>query len=189
LLKTLKDALTAKNLPKVITSPYQVIFGGQFSDYYLAQPYYVFYPTSKSPGKTDLSKEIAKKYPKEKEIDWFDALNNYEERYIGEPYTEQFSIPVKWEFDYHHTDNEMPVFTTEEEIKTWIKQDEALMTEINKYNISIDKFRWRASVKNSTLIIRGRTTGLCVLKPLVRPYGELQHIKPDTSNKRLYAMK
>ena len=189
LLKTLKDAFSAKNLPKVVASPYHTIFGGKFSNHYLAQPYYVFYPTSKSPGKTDLSKEIAKKYPEEKDINWYDALNNEEERYVGEAYTKQFSIPIKWEFGYHNTDDEMPIFTMQEEVMDWIEQQPELMVELNKYNISVDKFRWNWSVKNSTLTIRGRTTGLLVLKPLIKPYGDLKHIEPDTSNKRLYAMK
>ncbi len=189
LLKTLKDAFSAKHLPKVVASPYHTIFGGKFSNHYLAQPYYVFYPTSKSPGKTDLSKEIAKKYPEEKDINWYDALNNEEERYVGEAYTKQFSIPVKWEFGYHNTDDEMPIFTMQEEVMDWIEQQPELMVELNKYNIPVDKFRWNWSVKNSTLTIRGRTTGLVVLKPLIKPYGDLKHIEPDTNNKRLYAMK
>ncbi|MCL7753162.1 hypothetical protein [Polaribacter sp. Z022] len=189
LLKTLKDAFSAQSLPKVIASPYFTIFGGEFSNHYLAQPYYVFYPTANSPGKTDLSKEIAKKYPQEKDIDWFEALHNEEERYVGEAYTEQFSIPIKWEFGYHHTDDEMPTFSSSEEVMDWIEQHEELMVEINQYNIPLEKFRWKWSTKNSTLIIRGRTTGLVVLKPLIKPYGDLKHIEPDTNNKRLYAMK
>ena len=189
LLKTLKDAFSAKKLPKVVASPYHTIFGGKFSNHYLAQPYYVFYPTANSPGKIDLAKEISRKYPEEKDIDWYDALNNDEERYVGEAYTTQFSIPIKWEFDFHHTDNEMPIFTMKEEVMDWIEQHDELMVELNKYNIPIEKYRWNWSVKNSTLIIRGRTTGLVVLKPLIKPYGDLEHIQPDTSNKRLYAMK
>lgn len=189
LLKTLKDAFYTKNNPKVVASPYHTIFGGRFSNHYLAQPYYVFYPTSYSPGKMDLSKEIARKYPEENDIDWYDALNNEEERYVGEPYTTQFSIPIKWEFDYYNTDNEMPKFKSVDELKDWIETQEDLMYDIEKYNVSIDKFRWNWSVKASKLVIRGRTTGLCVLKPLVKPYGELEHVKPDTSNKRLYALK
>ena len=189
LLKTLKDAFSAKKLPKVIASPYHTIFGGKFSNHFLAKPYYVFYPTAHSPGKTDLSKEIAKKYPEEKDIDWFETLYNEEERYVGEAYTTQFSIPIKWEFGYHNTDEEMPIFTSQEEVMDWIEQQDELMVELNKYNIAIDKFRWNWSVKNSTLVIRGRTTGLCILKPLIKPYGDLKHVEPDTSNKRLYAMK
>lgn len=189
LLETLKDAFSAKKLPKVIASPYHTVFGGKFSNHYLAQPFYVFYPTANSPGKMDLSKEIAKIYPQEKDIDWFDALNNEEERYVGEAYTTKFSIPVKWEFDYHNTDDKMPIFTSKEELMDWIEQHEELMIEINKYKIPLDKFRWNWNVKNSTLVIRGRTSALCVLKPLIKPYGDLKHIEPDTSNKRLYAMK
>lgn len=189
LLKTIKDAFHTKENPKVVASPYHTIFGGKFSNHYLAQPYYVFYPTANSPGITDLSKEIARKYPEETEIDWFDALNNEEERYVGEAYTTQFTIPVKWEFDYYNTDNEMPNFKMAEEVMDWIEQDEILLAELNKYKIPVDKFRWNWSVKGNKLVIRGRTTGLCVLKPLIRPYGDLKHIEPDTSNKRLYAMK
>lgn len=189
LMKTLKDAFSTKNLPKVIASPYYTIFGGEFANHYLAKPYYVFYPTANSPGKVDLSKEIARKYPNEIDIDWYEALNNEEERYVGEPFTKQFSIPIKWEFDFHHTDDKMPIFTTKEEVMDWIEQKEELMVALNKYNIPVEKYRWNWSTKNSTLIIRGRTTGLVVLKPLIKPYGDLQHIEPDTSNKRLYAMK
>ncbi|WP_299667585.1 hypothetical protein [uncultured Polaribacter sp.] len=188
LLSTLKDAFHAKKNPKVVASPYHTIFGGQFSNHYLAQPYYVFYPTAYSPGKVDLSKEIARKYPKEKDIDWYDALNNEKERYVGEAYTTQFTIPVKWEFNYQDSDNEMPKFTIVEEVMDWIEQQDELLAALEKLNISVDKFRWNWSIKGSKLVIRGRTTGLCVLKPLIRPYGDLKHIKPDTNNKRLYAM-
>lgn len=189
LIKTLKDAFHAGENPKVLASPYHTIFGGKFSEHYLAQPYYVFYPTAQSPGKTDLSKEIAKKYPEEKNIDWYDALNNEEERYVGEAYTTQFDIPIKWEFDYHNSDDELPNFTNKYEVMDWIEAHDELLSELNKFNIPVDKFRWNWSVKGSKLVIRGRTTGLCVLKPLIKPYGDLKHIEPDTSNKRLYAMK
>jgi hypothetical protein len=189
LLKALKDAFSTPISPKVIASPYYTIFSGKLSNYYLAQPYYVFYPTANSPGKIDLSKEIAQKYPEEKDINWYDALNNEEERYVGEAYTKQFSIPIKWEFGFHNTDNEMPTLTSQEEVMDWIEQHDELMEEMNKHNIPLEKYRWNWSTKNSSLIIRGRTTGLVVLKPLIKPYGDLKHIEPDTNNKRLYAMK
>ncbi|WP_439128240.1 hypothetical protein [Polaribacter sp.] len=189
LIKTLKDAFHAPENPKVIASPYHTIFGGKFADHYLAQPYYVFYPTAYSPGKMDLSKEIAKKYPEEKDIDWYDALNNEEERYVGEPYTTQFSIPIKWEFDFFNTDNQMPKFTMPEDVMDWIETQDELLAEFNKYDIPLEKFRWTWNVKGSTLTIKGRTTGLCVLKPLIKPYGDLEHVEPDTTNRRLYAMK
>ena len=189
LMNTLKDVFVAEEVPNVIASPFYNIFGGEFKKHYLAQPYYVFYPTAHSPGKVDLSKEIAKKYANEKDINWFAALNNKKERYIGEPYTVQYNVPVKWEIDYTNSDNEIPTFTSQEAIMDWIEAEEDLNSELIEMGIIVDKFRWSWKVKNSKLTIKGKTTVLCVLKPLIKPYGDLEHIEPDTKNKRLYAMK
>ena len=189
LMKTLKDAFVAEEVPNVIASSYATVFGGKFSNHYLAEPFYICYPTANSPGKMDLSKEIKKKYSEEREIDWFKALKNYEERYIGEAYTTQFNIPIEWTFDYHNTDEARPTFTSQEEVMDWIDQQEDLVVELEKLKIPVDKFRWQWKVKNSLLILKGKTTVLCVLKPLIKPYGDLKHIEPDTNNKRLYAIK
>jgi len=129
---------------------------------------------------------LQKKYPGEKDIDWFEALNNEEERFVGEAYTTQFTIPVKFVLDYHNSDEEVPNFENQEEVMDFIEQE--LYLEIEKLEIPLEKFRWMYVVKNSKLTITGKTTGLVVLKPLIKPYGELQHIAPDTNNKRLYAM-
>lgn len=188
LMSTFKDAFFANELPNVVASPYYSIFNGEFSKHYLAKAYHVFYPTAQSPGKVDLSKEIARKYAIEKDIDWYDALNNEEERYVGEAYTTKFAIPVKFEFNYHNSDEEMPNFEIQEEVMDFIEQQEDVFADLKKLNIPLEKFRWTWKIKNSTLIIKGNTTGLTVLKPLIKPYGELQHIAPDTKNKRLYAM-
>jgi hypothetical protein len=188
-MKTLKDAFVGKEVPSVLASPYYTIFGGEFSEHYLAKPYYVFHPYANSPGKIDLSKEISRKYREEKDIDWYDALNNEQERYVGDPYTYRFSIPVAWEFDFTNSDEEIPTFRIPEEIMDWIEQDEKLMKVLSSYNIPIEKFRWRSIVKGNKLIIKGKTTVLCVLKPLIKPYGDLQHVEPDTNNLRLYAIK
>lgn len=188
LMNTFKDAFCADELPNVIASPYFSIFNGEFTKHYLAKPYYVFYPTANSPGKMDLSKEIAKKYSEEKDIDWFEALNNEEERFVGEAYTTQFTIPVKFELDYHNSDDEIPTFEMQEEVMDFIEQQEELYSKIKTLNIPLEKFRWTWNLKNSKLTIKGKTTGLVVLKPLIKPYGELEHVKPDTNNKRLYAM-
>ena len=189
LMDTLKDAFVAEQIPQVVASPYFNVFGGEFSNHYLAKPFYVFYPTANSPGKLDLSKEIARKYKDEKDIDWYSALNNERERYVGEAYTFQFNIPLKWEFDYTNSDDEAPNFKIQEEVMDWVAENEELAKELEKLNIPVEKFRWNWKVKNDKLIIKGKTTVLCVLKPLIKPYGDLKHIEPDTNNKRLYAMK
>lgn len=189
LMKTLKDAFVADEVPSVIASPYYNVFGGEFSEHYLAKPYYGFYPTANSPGKVDLAKEFARKYKEEKDIDWYDALNNYKERYVGDAYTYQFNVPVEWEFDYTNSDDVMPTFKIQEDIMDWIAEDEELSKVISAYNIPVEKFRWKSYVKGNKLVIKGKTTVLCVLKPLIKPYGDLQHVEPDTENLRLYAMK
>lgn len=189
LMNTFKDAFCSDELPSVVASPYFSIFNGEFTKHYLAEPFYVFYPTANSPGKVDLSKEISNKYPEEKNIEWYDALNNEEERFVGEAYSTQFSIPVKFELDYHNSDEEIPTFEMQEEIMDFIEQQNELYSEFTKLNIPLEKFRWTWNLKNSKLTIKGKTTGLIVLKPLIKPYGELEYIQPDTNNKRLYAMK
>ncbi|MHB0755422.1 hypothetical protein [Polaribacter sp. M15] len=189
LLTTFKDALYANELPNIMTSPYYTVFDGEFTQHYLAKPYYVFYPTAHSPGKVDLSKEIAKKYDSEKDINWLDALYNYEERFIGEAYTKQFTIPLKFQLDYHNSDEEIPTFENQDQIIDFIEQQEALFLEVEQLNIPIEKFRWTYSMHNSMLTIKGKTTVLIVLKPLIKPYGDLEYITPDTNNKRLYAIK
>jgi len=189
LLNSFKQIFATDEVPQVKASPYFNVFGGEFANHYLAKPYYVFYPTAHSPGKVDLSKEIAKKYPEEKEISWFDALTNENERYVGEPYTKQFTVPVKWELDYTNSDNEIPTFTMQEEIMDFIAINVDLMKDIDKMDIPVEKFRWSYKIKNEKLIIKGRASVLCVLKPITKPYGNLEHVKPDTNNKRLYAMK
>ncbi|CAL2077861.1 hypothetical protein [Tenacibaculum sp. 190524A02b] len=187
LVNTLKSAFITDKVPQLVASPYFTVFGGKFTNHYLAKPYYVFYPTANSPGKVDLSKEIARKYPKEDEIEWFSALTNEKERYIGEPYTTQFNVPIKFEFNYDNSDEEIPSFTMQEEVMDWIANDEDLMKKVNELKIPVDKYRWNWKVKNNTLVIKGLSTVLCVLKPITKPYGDLEHVKPETSNKRLYA--
>ncbi|WP_299161917.1 hypothetical protein [uncultured Tenacibaculum sp.] len=189
LLNTLKLSFKAEEMPQVLASPYFNVFGGEFTNHFLAKPYYVFYPTAHSPGKIDLSKEIAKKYPQERDIDWFSALTNERERYIGEAYTKQFSIPIEWELDYENSDDDIPTFVMQEELMDFIANDLDLISDVKDLNIPVEKFRWTYTIKNNKLIIKGKTSVLCVLKPLTKPYGDLEHIKPDTSNKRLYAMK
>ncbi len=189
LMKTLKDAFVSDEVPTVVASPYYNVFGGEFSNHYLAKPYYGFYPTAQSPGNVDLAKEMARKYSDVKDIDWYDAINNYKERYVGDVYTYKFNIPVEWEFDYTNSDNEIPTFKIPEEIMDWIAEDEQLSKVMAKYNIPLEKFRWKSYTKGNKLVIKGKTTVICVLKPLIMPYGDLKHIEPDVDNLRLYALR
>jgi hypothetical protein len=187
LMKTLSNVFHAEKTPNIIASPYYSIFGGNFSKHFLATAYYAFYPTAKSPGKMDLSKEMARKYPAEKEINWFETLNNKEERYVGEAYTHQYNIPVNFELDFANSDQEVPLLITKADVLRFISQNEFLLKEISKMEIPLEKFRWSTHLKNNTLFIKGITTVLCVLKPIIKPYGDLQHLEAEIDNKRFYA--
>ncbi len=189
LMNTLKDAFVANEVPQVIASPYVEVFGGEFSEHYLAEAYYGFYPTANSPGNVDLAKEFARNYAHEKEIDWYEALTNEKERYIGEAYSYKYNIPVQFTIDFNATDNEMPSFKMQEEIMDWIDLNEEISASMKRLDIPLEKFRWRTSQKDGKLTIKGKTTVICILKPLIKPYGDLQHVEPDTNNLRLYALK
>ena len=116
-------------------------------------------------------------------------MNNEKERYVGDVYTYKFNIPVRWEFDYTNSDEDMPKFTMPEQIMDWISDDEQLSKVMAKYNIPLEKFRWRAYKRGNKLVIWGKTTVICVLKPLIMPYGDLKHVEPDVNNLRLYALR
>ena len=186
LLKLFKSIFTTDKTPEIVASPFYTIFGKEFSNHYLAKPFYGFYPTAHSPGNVDLSKEFAKKYPEEKDIDWLETLYNDVERYIGEAYTFKFNIPVYWEVDFNESDENAPKFKNQEEIMDWIAEDENISKEFSNYNIPLEKFRWRTSIKNGKLIIKGKTSVVCILKPIIKPYGDLEHVEPEIDNLRLY---
>jgi hypothetical protein len=186
LIQALKNVFSTHKQPKIIATPYYTVFGGEFSKYYLAKPYYGFYPTAHSPGKVDLSKEFAKKYPKDEDINWLETLYNESERYVGEAFTTQFNLPIKLEVDFTDSDDDLPMLASQNAIMDFIEGNENLSNEFNTYNIPIEKFRWKTSSKEGKLTLKGITTVLCILKPIIKPYGDLQHVDPEIDNLRLY---
>jgi len=185
LIEGMKTVFSSNKQPNIVATPFYTIFGGEFSKYHLAKPFYEFYPTAHSPGKVDVSKAFAKKYPQE-DIDWLETLYNESERYVGDPFTTQFNLPIKMEVDFTDSDNGVPTLTSQDAIMDFIEADENLLNEFKSYNIPIEKFRWKTVEKDDKLIIKGITTVLCVLKPIIKPYGDLQHVEPEIDNLRLY---
>lgn len=186
LIQALKNVFSTHKQPKIIATPYYTVFGGEFSKYYLAKPYYGFYPTAHSPGKVDLSKEFAKKYPKDEDINWLETLYNESERYVGEAFTTQFNLPIKLAVNFTNSDDDLPMLASQNAIMDFIEGNENLSNEFNTYNIPVEKFRWKTSVKEGKLTLKGITTVLCILKPIIKPYGDLQHVAPEIDNLRLY---
>ena len=80
----------------------------------------------------------------------------------------------------------IPTLKSQDAIMDFIEADENLLNEFKSYNIPIEKFRWKIAVKDNKLTIKGITTVLCILKPIINLYGDLQHVEPEIDNLRLF---
>jgi hypothetical protein len=184
LINEFKCVFTTDVIPSVIASKSVSVFNGQFSEHFLAKPFYGFYPTAKSPGRVDLAKEFARKYP-ESEIEWLSAMNNNSEKFQGDIYSYKFNIPVKWEIAYA-TDEEMPSFRTLEQMYAFMKDHDLISKDLEELEIPIEKFRWFQTVKNNKLVIEGKVTVVCVLEPVMSPAYPSEYMNPSIDNIRLY---
>ncbi|QHI35812.1 hypothetical protein IMCC3317_11600 [Kordia antarctica] len=166
LLKGLKTAFTHDETIQVFASEYFNVFGGKYAEHYLAKTYYGYYPTAHSPGPKALASEFQQKYPTVK-TDWETVLKTRAEQLPGELYTYRFNIPMEWEFEFEEA-SEIPNFNNKQEIMDWISENEELANVIKEFNIPIEKFRWLTKVRGNTLFIKGKTTVLCVMEPVMK---------------------
>jgi hypothetical protein len=181
LLQELKNTLGAK---QVSASTYFNVFGGKFAAHYLAKPYYGYFPTAESKGPAHLAKEFKQDYP-EVNIDWFTALKTRQESSFGEAYSFKFNIPVDWEFTFDNT-NDMPKLENKEAIMDWISESPEMAEVLFKLNIPIEKFRWRSAIQGNKLIIKGKTTVLCVLAPILQSNDENEYQNVTVNDSSLY---
>ncbi len=165
LLQTLKQTFTNHKTPKIYASSLFNIFGGKYAGHYLAKPYYGFYPTAESPGPAQLSKEFKKAYPN-KNIDWFTAIKTRHETSLGKVYSYKFNVPIEWEFTFNNT-TEIPQLKNKDAIMDWVSESPEMAEALYNLNIPIEKYRWKSTVKGNKLIIKGKTTVLCVLEPVL----------------------
>ncbi|WP_155941667.1 DUF4347 domain-containing protein [Maribacter sp. Hel_I_7] len=181
LLQELKNTLGAK---QVSASTYFNVFGGKFAEHYLAKPYYGYYPTAESKGPAYLSKEFKETYP-DIDVDWFTALKTRQESSFGEAYSFKFNIPVDWEFTFDNTDD-MPKLENKEVIMDWISESPEMAEVLFKLNIPIEKFRWRSTVEGNILLIKGKTTVLCVLAPILQSNDQNEYQSVTVNDPSLY---
>lgn len=181
LLNELKHVLAAE---QVIASPYFNVFGGKYAEHYLAKPYYGYYPTAESKGPAYLAKEFEQEYP-DVAIDWFTSLKTRQETSFGEAYSFKFNIPVDWEFTFDAV-TDIPTLEDKEAIMDWISESPEMAEVLFKLNIPIEKFRWRSTVKGNKLIIKGKTTVLCVLAPILQSYGANEYQNTNIQDPLLY---
>ena len=165
LLKELKLTFSNYKTPKVFASSYFNVFGGKYAPHYLAKPYYNYYPTAESPGPLALSEEFKKRY-NAVDIDWRKALRNRLETSLGEAYSYKFNIPVDWEITFE-TIEDMPILNDSDAIMDFVSESSEMATTLYELNIPLEKYRWRSEIRGNTLIIKGKTTVLCVLKPIL----------------------
>jgi len=184
LMNDFKEIFTTDIQPIIIASENVSVFGGEFAPQYLAKPYYGFYPTAQSPGRVDLAKQFSKNYP-DTDIDWLSVMNNSSERFLGDVYSYKFNVPVRWEIDFHE-DDELPSFPTTASLIEWMQNNDAISAELNALGIPVEKFRWYQTVKDETLIIKGKVTVICVLEPVMDYAYPTQYMVPSIDNLRLY---
>lgn len=184
LLKALKNIFTSKESPKIIASSYFNVFGGKFAGHYLAKPYYGYYPTAESSGPIALSKEFKANYPNEN-IDWLTALKTRKETTLGKVYSYKFNIPVDWEFTFDNK-TEIPEFKGREAIMDWISESTEMSKTLYNLKIPIEKYRWKYKVEGNKLHIKGKTTVLCVLKPILQDNDPTEYKKTIFSDESLY---
>lgn len=166
LLASLKKAFTHNSSVKIYASEHFNVFGGKYAAHYLAKTYYGYYPTAHSPGPRTLASEFKRNYPTIK-ADWETVLKTRTEQLQGEMYTYRFNIPVEWEFEFEDK-ADIPDFTNKQEIMDWISESDDLLNTIKAFNIPIEKFRWLTRVRGNTLTIKGKTTVLCVMQPVMK---------------------
>lgn len=184
LMNDFKEIFTTDVQPVIIASENVSVFSSEFAPQYLAKPYYGFYPTAQSPGRVDLAKQFSKNYP-DVEIDWLSVMNNSSERFLGDVYSYKFNVPVRWEIDFHG-DDELPSFPTTAALITWMQDNDEISAELDALGIPAEKFRWYQTIKDETLIIKGKVTVICVLEPVMDYAYPTQYMVPSIDNLRLY---
>lgn len=184
LLQALKELFTTEKTPKIIASSFFNVFGGKYAGHYLAKPYYGYYPTAESPGPIALSKEFKVKYPKTV-INWLTALKTRKETTLGKVYSYKFNIPVDWEFTFDNP-SEIPELKDKEAIMDWVSEDSEMAEILYNLKIPIEKYRWKSKIKGNKLYIKGKTTVLCVLEPILEENDPTEYKVTDLNDTSLY---
>ncbi len=141
---------------------------------YNARAWTVNYKMGYKPADNSLIKEFLNLYPQENQ-DWKGALSRGEPRFEGDIYHYTFEVPVKFVFPYKSKDS-MPNLSSKQLQLNWIKGNNKIMDQLKIINIGPEKFNWwfrLVYVKNEdgtklpAIWLKGYTTILCVIKPLI----------------------
>jgi hypothetical protein len=135
--------------------------------------WYAFYRPECRPPNLYLSDQLRKRYP-DVDLDWQDALNRTEPRWLGDTFHYTFKVPIEWVVTYPDP-NSRPDLTKEEAQQRWIEAQIELKRHLENLGIPIDSFEWRFEnidyiyddgIKEVAIKATGKCTILCVLKAL-----------------------
>ena len=165
---------------------------------YLADFWYAFYATGYRPGDIKLTQQLEMRYP-DIDLDWRDMLTRTAPRYPGDSYHYTFNVPLNWTVTYPDV-SQRPKLRTKAEEMAWLQTQTELQEALRQYNIPAEHFRWRFDytthtfedgVEEPAIVVRGKTTILCVLQPLVTPNPmdstHLEPLVPAITDERYYA--
>ncbi|CAN0588893.1 unnamed protein product [Ectocarpus sp. 12 AP-2014] len=184
LLQALKTVFTAEEAPKVYASVFFNIYGGKFAPHYLAKPYYNFYPTAQSEGPAALATEFKQRYDST-DIDWRTAIGNREETRIGQSYSYKFNIPVDWAITFEN-EKAIPELKDRDAIMDFVSESPEMAEALYRLNIPLEKYRWKSKIQGNMLIIKGKTTVLCVLEPILDSEDRNEYRQIDDTDAFLY---
>ncbi len=156
------------------------VFGGKYKGHYLSKTYYGYYPTAQSPGPRQLAKSFKSKYSNVN-VDWEKILKTRTEQLPGDMYTHKFNIPVEWEFEFEDK-ADIPEFNSKEAIIDWVQNIDELRTQIEAFHIPIEDYRWLSNSSENTLQIKGKTTVLCIMQPIMKQYNSEAYLPINIEN-------
>jgi hypothetical protein len=179
LIKAIQSAFSNEGTsPKVVSSKYFEYYVSDESNEqdvtkYLAEFWITNYKMGYKPSNHILEKRLQAKYP-ENDVNWKEALLREQATKTGEVFHYTFEVPVKWVFRYDCKDS-IPKLENENLRLQWASQNPRISQDLQKLNITPEKFNWwmrSIYVKNEdgsktpALWVKGYCTMLCVLRLL-----------------------
>ncbi len=144
------------------------------SERYVANAWFVTYKMGYKPEAEILCRQLKTKYP-DVQVDWQDALNRQQPRFIGDTYSYTFEVPVKWIISYPNKDS-LPDLSSKQDELNWIKEQQEIVQALNKIEIPAEKFNWwfrnvyinnEDGSKSPAVWVKGYCTILTIIQPLV----------------------
>ena len=164
---------------------------------YYADAQFISYKMGYRPEDQVVVNLLNQKYPNSK-IDFKDAVNREQARFVGDTYHYTFDIPVKWVIKYKDSVS-YPNLSTKKLQKEWINEQKEITDILKKIDIPPDKFNWwfrdvyvsnEDGTKSPAVWLKGYCTILCVLKPLVEKSNTANLLNtpfvPDVKDKLYY---